>query len=109
MYFPDDAEGMRMRKKLTANTAVFAKALRNFLRGAAGAHNGRTVASDSLRIPVRAVAHTHVCIHLAPPSGPSDDATFRSEMMSLVDQGLMSEKQVDATMAAKNRWVALPS
>ena len=50
-----------MRKKLTANTAVFAKALRNFLRGAARTHNRRSVASDFLRIPVRAVAHT--CLH----------------------------------------------
>jgi predicted membrane chloride channel (bestrophin family) len=65
--YPQDENGKKMRSKLTANTAVFAKALRNFLRGA------------------------------------DDDATFRAEMMQLVEQGLMSESQVEATMAAKNR------
>lgn len=67
MMYPHDENGKMMRTKLTSNTAVFAKALRNFLRG------------------------------------PDDDATFRAEMMQLVEQGQMSEAQVEATMAAKNR------
>jgi len=67
LMYPDDAKGKEMRTEMTANTAVFAKALRNFLRG------------------------------------PEDDAKFRSEMMEMVEQGLISEAQVEATMAAKNR------
>jgi len=67
LMYPDDAKGKEMRTELTANTAVFAKALRNFLRG------------------------------------PEDDPTLRKEMMQMVEQGLISEEQVEATMAAKNR------
>jgi len=33
LMFPHDAKGKEMRNELTANTAIFAKALRNFLRG----------------------------------------------------------------------------
>ena len=35
--------------------------------------------------------------------GPSDDATFRSELDEMVYAGLISSSQVDACMAAKNR------
>jgi predicted membrane chloride channel (bestrophin family) len=35
--------------------------------------------------------------------GPDDDEIFRGELMEMVDAGLITVKQVDAAMAAKNR------
>jgi len=35
--------------------------------------------------------------------GPTDDDTLRGELYALVDQGLMTAEQADATMAASNR------
>jgi len=66
-FFPNDPHHTALKKRLAAETAAFAKALRNFLRG------------------------------------PTDDEVLRLELYELVDQGLMTPAQAEATMAAKNR------
>jgi predicted membrane chloride channel (bestrophin family) len=66
-FFPENSDQEELKDVLAQNTAAFAKALRNFLRG------------------------------------PTDDATFRSELMTIVTKGHMTKSQVDACMAAKNR------
>jgi predicted membrane chloride channel (bestrophin family) len=67
LYFADDVQGRALKDNIAANTAAFAKALRNFLRG------------------------------------PSDDDTFRRELLELVAAGHIPIEQVDECMAAKNR------
>jgi hypothetical protein len=61
-FFPENSEAEDLKDVLAYNTAAFAKALRNFLRG------------------------------------PTDDATFRSELMSIVTKGHMSVQQVRALL-----------
>mmetsp|Transcript_115493 Transcript_115493/g.182629 ORF Transcript_115493/g.182629 Transcript_115493/m.182629 type:complete len:445 (-) Transcript_115493:224-1558(-) len=67
VFFPGDAASEDLKTQLAGNTALFCKALRNFLRG------------------------------------PSDDATFRADLMEFAAAGIIPLKQVDACMAAKNR------
>jgi putative membrane protein len=66
-FFPEDKEHEGLKRRMAAETTVFIKSLRNFLRG------------------------------------PEDDETLRKELYDLVDTGLISKEQADATMAASNR------
>ena len=107
LYFPENRENELIKDRIAANTAAFAKALRNFLRGPT---NDETLRGELDEMAVRWISPL-----LRPPLLPA--APFRRPSLARPPRhlptgctpcggqaaGLMSPEQVDACMAASNR------